>query len=145
MRNVKDKILFAVVVMFVSLLGACAASSSKELVGSSHVISKTTPAMVVESVDIAMPFNGVVHDGSPREILIKGEDNLLSQLTIRETSVSNWQIKAPPGLMFTQHSDFQIYVPFVNMVRISYNDGDLTFADQPFEAKRDQADAGSQE
>jgi hypothetical protein len=141
MRHAAIKVLLAI--MTSAGLVGCAASATKEVVGSKHVVAKTTATMVVESVAIYMPFKGVVHNGSPRQIVIRGEDNLVSQITVHEAAVSKWQISAPADLAFQQHSDLQIEIPFIDMVQIAYN-ADLTFADKPFEAvQQTQPDAGA--
>jgi hypothetical protein len=125
-------------------LAACG-DSSTPIVGSKNVITKTTPTMVVEAVIMHLPFKAVVHNGGPRKIVIRGEDNLLSQISVKETKVSRWEIDAPLSLNFEQHSDLQIEIPYIDMVEVSYNTGGITFADQPFKTIRESAvDAGTE-
>jgi hypothetical protein len=135
------RILAATAVIAACLL-ACKEGKPQPIVGSDHVVAKTMATMVVESVGIFIPFKAVVHNGAARKIVVRGEDNLLSHITIRETSVSHWEIVAPYDFPFKQHSDMQIEIPFLDMVQISY-DADLMFADKPFETVRQNtADAG---
>jgi hypothetical protein len=112
-------------------LAACGGgSSAAPIIGSGKVVESKTATMVVESVQIYLPFKAVVHNGSARQIVITGEDNLISKITVDEPSVSKWEIVAPEDLQFEQHDDLQIDIPYIDMVEIMYS-GDLTFADQP--------------
>jgi uncharacterized membrane protein len=141
-NQLHDKRALTAIALAACWLAACADGSSP-VVGSKHVIAKTTPTMVVEVVVIRLPFTTVVHDGDPRQIVIRGEDNLISRISVKETKVSRWEIDAPESLNFEQHSDLQVEIPFIDMVEVSY-DADVTFADQPFKATREPAaDAGT--
>jgi hypothetical protein len=124
----------------VGWLVACGSDSNAVIVGSRHVISKTTPTMVVESVHIYIPFKAVVHNGAAHQIVVKGEDNLLAKVSVDEVSVAKWEIVASEDLKFEQHSDLQIEIPFIDMVEITYS-GDLKFADDPLKAVHEHAGA----
>ncbi len=123
-------------------LAACGGSSSAApIVGSGKVVSKTFNTMVVESVQLYIPFKAVVHNGTARQIVIKGEDNLVSKISVNEMAVSKWEIVAPEDLQFEQHSDLQIDIPYIDMVEIMYS-GDVTFADQPLSVWHPDGGAG---
>jgi hypothetical protein len=106
--------------------------------------------MIVQSVRISTPFKTTVANGQARQIVLHGEDNLVSQIKVHETSVSKWEIIAPLNLQFEQHEDLMIEIPFIDMVSISYN-GHVKFLNDPFKVWREKdvdggedADAGAQ-
>ncbi len=111
-------------------LGACGDTDEETLVGSMTVDEEATEAMFVETVRISMPFRATVYDGDPRQIVVRGEDNLIAHIDVVETDMSDWEIVAPHNLDFEQNEDIEIRIPFIDMVEISI-DGDIEFADDP--------------
>ena len=97
-------------------------------------------AMFVEKVSISMPFTALVYNGTERKIVIRGEDNLVDEITVTETAMSNWEISAPLDLAFEQHSDVEIEIPYLDMVSITL-EGHVKLADDPTDVWSDQ-DAG---
>lgn len=119
---------------------ACGEGDETEpLVGSGRVVERVEGAMFVEKVRISMPFHALVANGEPRQVLLRGEDNLLDQITVEEVEPGEWQITAPKDLSFEQHEDVRVEVPYLEMVFISLS-GDVELEDHPSGMWR--ADAG---
>ena len=104
-----------------SLLVACAGDEKEVLVGSGQVVERTTEVMTVSELKVALPFEGKVSNGVAGSITLRGESNLLDRIEVRERAVSKWEIVAPSDLMFEQHDDIEISVPFIEMVKISHS------------------------
>ena len=112
---------FEVVCLAASLLVACAGDEKEVLVGSRNVVERTTEVMTVSELKVALPFEGKVSNGVAGSITLRGESNLLDRIEVRERAVSKWEIVAPSDLMFEQHDDIEISVPFIEMVKISHS------------------------
>ena len=121
--------LFAVVPL--SLVG-CGDEEPEVVVGSRELITVTTDVQFVESVRISMPFKARVFNGPPRQVMLRGEDNLVGLIEVVETEVSHYEIRASYALAFEQHDDIEIELPYIDMVEIRV-DGTVEFEDQPSE------------
>jgi len=88
--------------------------------GSGQVVERSTPVSVVQSLYIRVPFDVTVESGEPKQIVLRGEDNLLDHIRIEEDDVSNWRIAAPLDLMYTQNEPIAIEVPYIDMVEVTY-------------------------
>jgi hypothetical protein len=124
----------------VALGGLGCADSDDVVVGSGNVVERVEPAMFVEGVRISLPLRALVYDGEPRQIVLRGEDNLLEQIDVREDDVGQWQISASQKVMFEQHEDIRIEVPYIDMVELSFG-GDVELGDDPTRVWR--TDAGA--
>jgi hypothetical protein len=100
------------------------------VVGSGNVVERVEPAMFVEGVRISLSLRALVFNGEPRQIVLRGEDNLLEQIDVREDEVGQWHISAPEALMFEQHEDIRIEVPYIDMVVLSFS-GDVELGQDP--------------
>lgn len=118
-------------------LTACGSSDEEPVVGSGEVTSRTIDVMYVEEVTIDIPFKALVRNGDERQVVIRGEDNLIDLIEVTETDVSKYEISAPFDIDFEQHEDVEIEIPFIGMVSITVS-GDVEFADQPFEVWDDE-------
>ena len=112
---------FEAVCLAASLLVACAGGEQEVLVGSGQVVERMTEVMTVSELKVALPFEGKVSNGVAGSITLRGESNLLDRIEVRERAVSKWEIVAPSDLMFEQHDDIEISVPFIEMVKISHS------------------------
>jgi hypothetical protein len=106
-------------------LGGCSGGDGSDVVvGSGEVVERVEQAMFVEHVEISLPFHAYVVNGEPNQVLLRGEDNLLDLIHVEETAMGVWQIEAPPEVMFEQHEDIAIEIPYLDMVLLSL-DGDI--------------------
>lgn len=123
----------SVIALSASLLGSCASDVGSDLepiVGSQQIIERSTEVSVVQSLRIRVPFAVTVENGEPKQIVLRGEDNLLDQIHVEEEAVSSWRIVAPLDLEYTQHTDIAIEVPYIDMVEVKYRDN-VRFIDYP--------------
>lgn len=116
-----------------ALLGyACAMEEPRAVVvGSRQMDALTIDAPFVEHVSIALPFQTLVYNGEPGKFVTRGEDNLIRQIDVRETSAGKWKISAPSDIEFEQHADVELEVPFIQMIKISVDAEHVDFADNP--------------
>jgi hypothetical protein len=114
-----------------ALLWLGCGDESENIVGSGKTQEFVTQSMFVERVTIFMPFRTVVYNGEPRKMVVRGEDNLASLITVKETDVGSWKISAPPGLRFEQHEDIEVEIPYIDMVEIAVDGKAVQFADDP--------------
>lgn len=111
---------------------ACASDDSKPaVVGSGKVQELTIEAMFVERVSISLPFHTLVYNGEPRKLMVRGEDNLIKRITVKEIEVGKWQFSAPNDVMFTQHADIELEIPYIDMVEIGVDNKHVEFVDKP--------------
>jgi hypothetical protein len=113
-----------------ALLGCGDGDETEPLVGSGTVVERVEGAMFVERVKVSLPFHAVVANGEPRQVLLRGEDNLLDQISVEEVEPGEWHISAPEGLTFEQHEDVRVEIPYLEMVFISLS-GDVELEDHP--------------
>jgi len=106
------------------------ASSPAPIVGSGKVTEATFEAMFVEKVTVDLPMHAFVYNGQPRQVLVRGEDNLIDQIDVEEVDVGTWRITADPKLVFEQHQDIEIEVPYIEMVQLAL-DGNVEIGDNP--------------
>jgi hypothetical protein len=118
-------------------LAGCGDSDEDPIVGSGNVTEQSVDAMFVETVRISMPFRAVVYNGEENKVVVRGEDNLIAEIDVVETEMSDWEIVAPHNLDFEQNEDVEIEIPFIDMVEISI-DGDISFADDPIRVWNEQ-------
>lgn len=114
-------------------LAGCASeigSDQEPIVGSQQVVERETAVSVVQSLRIRVPFAVTLQNGEPKKIVLRGEDNLLDEITVDEEAVSSWRIIAPLDLAYTQHEDIAIEVPYIDMVEVKYRDN-VEFIDYP--------------
>jgi hypothetical protein len=126
-------------------LGAvgCADDSVEPIVGSGDVVESTTEADVIEKVEVWLPFRAQVGNGEPKKLVLRGEDNLLDEITVEEIAVGEWRIEAPPDLDFVQHEDIEVEVPYIDMVVLELKGDDIVIKDHPAEVWNDAgADGG---
>ncbi len=127
----------AFVLAFVALwLGACADPQSKVIVGSGQMLERVTATGPIEQLKITLPFESVVYQGKPGQITIRGEDNLVAQIVVAQIVVakdasSAWKVSAARDLLFEQHQDLRIEVPYTGMLAISVDSDVVRFADDP--------------
>lgn len=121
----------AVCTLMLAVAAGCAADSPEPVVGSGHVIESATDADVVQKVAVSLPFEAEVGNGEPKKLVLRGEDNLLEEITVEETAVGEWRISAPQDLAFTQHEPMQIAIPYVDMVKLSLDGDDIVLTDHP--------------
>ena len=119
------------VAICVPWLSGCGRVDADPVVGSNTIEALTTDSMFVERVRIALPFRTIVHNGEPRKLVIRGEDNLISLIDVSETEVGRWSIDAPYDLQFEQHQDIDLEIPYIDMVSITVDRDTVTFADEP--------------
>jgi len=119
-------------------LGCGDGNEAKPVIGSGHVVERVEGAMVVERVRISLPFHTLVANGEPKQVLLRGEDNLLDQITTEEVQPGVWHISAPDGLQFEQHDDMRVELPYLGMVFLSLS-GDVELEDNPSGMWRDDA------
>jgi len=112
------------------LATACASDTEASLVGSMHIVEKEVPIAVVEELRIVLPFEATVKNTGEKRILLRGEDNLLSEIEVNEVSMSHWTITADVGAKVTQHGAIEIEVPFIDMVSVTTG-SNVTFLDKP--------------
>jgi hypothetical protein len=117
--------------MLVAALGCSADATSEPIMGSGKVIESATSADVVEKVSISLPFRAQVFNGEKKELLLRGEDNLLARIAVEETAAGDWTISAPEDLAFEQHVDMQIAIPYVGMVMLALDGDDLQLMERP--------------
>ncbi|HKP62671.1 MAG TPA: hypothetical protein VJV78_38310 [Polyangiales bacterium] len=111
---------------------ACAMEEPRDVVvGSRHMDALSIDAPFVEHVSIALPFQTLVYNGEPGKFVARGEDNLIRQIEVKETSAGKWQISAPFDIEFEQHADVELEVPFMHMIKISVDAEHVDFADNP--------------
>ena len=116
-----------------TLLAACGSSDQEEVVvGSGKVVEQQHEVAVVAELRISLPFDTLVSRGEAGQLTLRGEDNLLEHVVMRERDVSAWEIVAPADLAFEQHEDVEIEVPFIDMVRVTYSPS-IRFAQNPAE------------
>jgi hypothetical protein len=128
----------------VALTTAACADDSQSIVGSGHVIERKTQVDIVEKVKIVLPFRADLVNGPPKELLLRGEDNLLDQIVVEELEPSWWQLRAPLDLDFTQHSTIEIAIPYVDMVLLEIKGEDVLLKQHPSEVWHDAgSDGGS--
>ena len=120
------------------LIGCGEGDETKPLVGSGHVVERVEQAMFVERVRISLPFHALVANGDPKQVVLRGEDNLLDQITIEEVNPGVWHINAPEGLQFEQHEDMRVELPYLGMVSLTLS-GDVELEDNPSGMWRDDA------
>jgi hypothetical protein len=116
--------------VFGALLFGCG-DGTETVVGSGQTQELTTESMFVQHVTIFMPFRTMVFNGEPRKLIVRGEDNLISLITVKEIDVGTWKISAPPGLHFEQHQDVELEIPYIDMVEIAVDGKAVQFADEP--------------
>ena len=117
--------------MLALLASGCGEGDETEpLIGSDHVVERVQQAMFVERVRISLPFHALVANGAPKQVLLRGEDNLLDQITTEEVNPGVWHISAPAGLQFEQHQDVRVELPYLDMVFISLS-GNAELEDNP--------------
>jgi hypothetical protein len=104
--------------------GCADENSADPIVGSGEVVERVEQAMFVEHVEISLPFHAFVVNGEPNQVLLRGEDNLLEVIHVEETLMGVWEITASHDLMFEQHEDIEIEIPYIDMVFLSL-DGDV--------------------
>ncbi len=122
----------AVLGLGVTFASACASDETDgAIVGSGKLQELTTDAMFVESVAILVPFHTLVHNGEPRKLIVRGEDNLIDRIEVEETAVGKWKISAPMDLKFEQHEDVELEIPYIDMVEIRIDSAHVEFADEP--------------
>lgn len=119
------------------MLAACGSddgASGEEIIGSGELDEAITEAMFVESVRVDLPFEATIYNGEERQVRLYGEDNLLPHITVTEVEAGAWEISAPSDLMFEQHDEIEIEVPYIEMVSITVVGRDhITFGDNPYE------------
>lgn len=129
--------------LVVGWLVGCASdvqSDQEAIVGSRQVIEHSTPVEVVRSLRIRVPFRVSLQAGAPKQILLRGENNLLDEIVVEEDAVDSWRIEAPLVLRFTQHDEIAITVPYIDMVEIKYNSNNVRFIDKPGGSQQEPAD-----
>jgi hypothetical protein len=109
---------------------ACASDGDVSLVGTHHVVEREVPVAVVETLRIHLPFDASVKNTQEKRILLRGEDNLLSEIDVNEVSMSRWEIVADTDAKVTQHSAIEIEVPFIDMVWVT-STANVKFQDKP--------------
>lgn len=100
------------------------------IVGSRQIIERQTPVAILKSLRIRVPFRVTLQNGPPKRVILRGEDNLIEQISIDEEAINSWRIMAPLDLEFTQHEDIAIEVPYIDMVEVKYRDN-VRFIDKP--------------
>jgi len=122
-----------------ALLGTagCGDDAADPIVGSGHVVESSTSADIIEKVTVSLPFRAEIGNGEPKKLVLRGEDNLLDQITVEETAVGAWRISAPQDLAFTQHDDMQVAIPYVDMVVLKIDGDDIVLKDHPADFWRD--------
>jgi hypothetical protein len=116
-----------------SWLAGCASDVGTEeapIVGSHQIIERQTPVAILKSLRIRVPFRVTLQNGQPKQIMLRGEDNLIAQISIDEEGINSWRIVAPLDLDFMQHDDIAIEVPYIDMVEVKYRDN-VRFIDKP--------------
>lgn len=119
--------------LLASWLSGCASDVGSEqapIVGSQFIVEHQTPVTVLKSLRIRVPFRVTLQNGQPKQVVVRGEDNLLEQISIDEEATDSWRIMAPLDLDFTQHEDIAIEVPYVDMVEVKYR-ANVRFIDKP--------------
>ena len=109
------------------------------MVGSGKVVEQQREIAIVAQLRIALPFDTLVSSGEAGHITLRGESNLIERVVMRERDVSAWEIVAPADLVFEQHQDVEIEVPFIDMVRVTYTPS-VRFAQNPAELLLDKPD-----
>jgi hypothetical protein len=114
-----------------ALLNACGNSDPESIVGSGKIENLTIDAMFVERVSISIPFQTTVYNGEPRKLVVRGENNLIKQIVVKEISVGEWKISGPLDLRFEQHEDVELEIPYIDMVKVGFDGKLVHFADDP--------------
>ena len=133
--------------LILTLAAGCGAETAEPITGSGRVVESTTEADVVQKVAVSLPFEAEIGNGEPKKLVVRGEDNLLEQISIEEIAVGEWRISAPQDLAFTQHQPMQVAIPYVDMVKLSIDGDDLVLKDHPsdFWHQNDAADGNASE
>ena len=111
-------------------VGGCASDDEETpVVGSGNVTDVTTDVQTVEVATIDLRFETEIYDGDPGAILLRGEDNLLDFITVEEVAVGEYEISAPVDFEFEQHDPIEVYIPFLEMVRLDTFGDNITVVD----------------
>ena len=124
-------------------LTGCASdvASEQTIVGSNVIAEHETPVSVLETLRLRLPFKVSLRNGDMKKVVLRGEDNLIDQISVDENPVRSWHIMAPLDLKYLQHVEIEIEVPFIDMVEVRYNDDNVRLIDQPGSFMREAADA----
>ncbi|MDD9940657.1 MAG: hypothetical protein OXU20_06305 [Myxococcales bacterium] len=121
------------------------ATSEEPVVGSGNLVESITQVMFVEELHVTLPFRANIYNGMARQIRLHGEDNLLSKITVEEVDMGEWHVVAPLDLLFEQHEDITVEVPYIEMVTIRKVGEDIELIDNPFEVWDGQEGGGATE
>ena len=111
------------------LLG-CAGEAAEPVMGSGHVTESRTEAARIERVSVSLPFESTLWNGEPKQVVLRGEDNLIAEIAVKEVAPGEWLITAPFDLAFEQHANIEIEIPYIDMVSLFY-EGEVTLGDHP--------------
>jgi hypothetical protein len=92
----------------------------------------STEALRIDRVSVSLPFQSTLWNGERRQLVLRGEDNLIAEVTVEETAPGQWTIAAPFDLAFEQHADIEIEIPYIDMVELFY-EGEVSLGDDPID------------
>ena len=105
-----------IAMLALGLTAAAGCSNDDPIVGSGVVAERVEPVAVVEQMRVSIGFETVVIEGEPRQIVIRGEDNLIDHIVVEEIGTRSYELSVPSGVLFEQHEEVVLEVPFEDMV-----------------------------
>jgi hypothetical protein len=108
-----------------TLAAGCAADSGEVevVVGSGQLVVKNTTVGAVKKLKVRLPYDTVLASGPAAELQLRGEDNLLARIQLREAATAEWEVLAPLNMAFEQHEQVHLFAPFADMIELEYAGG----------------------
>jgi hypothetical protein len=119
----------SIVFCALAVLG-CSSDASEPIVGSGHLTESRTATSRVERVSVSLPFEATLWNGEDDQVLVRGEDNLIAEITVEEIAPGEWLIAAPFDMAFEQHMNVEIEIPYIHMVALWY-EGNVILGEHP--------------